>query len=69
MFHEADDPPPFDEAPAAQEVVDEALLDLTPAQRARRVQDDAGHWPTRAGSSRPPNVHPEVWQSLSAGLR
>eukprot|EP00972_Heterocapsa_arctica_P111320 16388841-Heterocapsa_arctica.AAC.1 len=49
--------------------MDETLLGLTPAQRARRVQDDAGHWPTRAGSTRPPNVHPEVWQSLSAGLR
>eukprot|EP00972_Heterocapsa_arctica_P110080 16209276-Heterocapsa_arctica.AAC.1 len=42
---------------------------MTPAQRARRAQDDLGHWPTRAGSSRPPNVHPEVWQSLSATLR
>eukprot|EP00972_Heterocapsa_arctica_P061297 9038092-Heterocapsa_arctica.AAC.1 len=36
---------------------------MSPAQRARRAQDDAGHWPTRANSSRPPNVHPEVWQT------
>eukprot|EP00972_Heterocapsa_arctica_P065034 9599903-Heterocapsa_arctica.AAC.1 len=64
MFFENDDPPPDD--PPAQEMVDDVLLEMTPAQRARRAQDDLGHWPTRAGSSRPPNVHPEVWQTLSA---
>eukprot|EP00972_Heterocapsa_arctica_P007127 1040452-Heterocapsa_arctica.AAC.1 len=42
---------------------------MTPAQRARRAQDDLGHWQTRANSSKPPNVHPEVWQTLSAQLR
>ncbi len=49
--------------------MDESLLGLTPAQRARRVQDDAGHWPARAGATRPPYIHPEQWQTLSATVR
>eukprot|EP00972_Heterocapsa_arctica_P086897 12809949-Heterocapsa_arctica.AAC.1 len=42
---------------------------MSDAQRIRRSRDDAGSWPPRAGSSRPPHVHPEVWQSLSISVR
>eukprot|EP00972_Heterocapsa_arctica_P088845 13102841-Heterocapsa_arctica.AAC.1 len=63
MFSENDDPAPED--PAPQEVADDVLLGMSDTQRRRRAQDDIGHWPSRAGSSRPPYVHPEVWQTLS----
>ncbi|WP_288992781.1 hypothetical protein, partial [uncultured Marinobacter sp.] len=76
LWSENDDPPPLDDldpaappAPGLDTEVDESLLGLTPAQRARRIQDDAGLWPPRFGSTRPPNIHPEMWQKYSAAVR
>jgi hypothetical protein len=41
----------------------------TTAQQRRRQRDDEAFWPARRGSSRPPHVHPEVWQTLSIRVR
>ncbi len=72
LWSEADDPVHGDEDPPSDEVlgvVDESLLGLDPVQTARRLRDDAGIWPPRTGSSRPPNIHPDIWQSLSHAVR
>jgi hypothetical protein len=63
LFHEDDDPVDLT-APVAEQLAaerDESLTGLTPQQRARRVQDDAGHWAPRRGSTRPPYIHTEQW--------
>jgi hypothetical protein len=41
----------------------------TAARQHRQAQDAAAMWPTRAGSSRPPYVHPDLWRTLSIKLR
>ncbi len=69
FWSEDDDPPDLDIDPGTAEVVDESLLGLHAAQRARRLQDDAGIWPPRRGSTRPPNIDPDSWQALSHALR
>eukprot|EP00972_Heterocapsa_arctica_P060800 8969345-Heterocapsa_arctica.AAC.1 len=65
LFSEDDDGG-FPKEPAA---LPDAVGPRSAAQQCRRVQGDAGHWPARRGSSRPPYVHPEMWQTLSADVR
>ncbi len=70
FWSEADDPIDFEDAPVPDVgVVDESLLGLDANQRARRLQDDAGNWPARRGSSRPPYIDPDSWQSFSHAIR
>jgi hypothetical protein len=73
FWSEDDDPPDLDNDPGPDMdvtgIVDESLLGLDAAQRARRLQDDAGIWPPRRGSTRPPNIDPDSWQALSHALR
>eukprot|EP00972_Heterocapsa_arctica_P014640 2156454-Heterocapsa_arctica.AAC.1 len=38
-------------------------------QLRRQGEDAAGHWPARAGASRPPHISPDLWRTLSAALR
>ncbi len=54
LFSENDDPAPLegiDQDDQMAEAADDPMLGLTPAQRAARVANDAGHWEPRAGST------------------
>jgi hypothetical protein len=75
LFSDAGDGDPIDDGdPTALSTdmigyPDDPLLGMDPGQRARRNQDDAGIWPPRSGSTRPPYIDPSSWQSFSHAVR